>query len=167
MLVIVDYGLGNLFSVEKAFEMIKLMQRPSATTIEVAETFGAIQTALFSKTNDLFETYFYAAPDTAVDRFVDLVNFFIGVKPDKIWYVVDAYMHPDRYQEEPAKKENKENLETASPSISEKPSYAEIKQTIESSYSIIIVCINNSKRLRYNIFCAQNSVSCPPWRKHV
>jgi hypothetical protein len=33
------------------------------------------------------------------------------------------------------KKENKENLETASPSISEKPSYAEIKQTIESSFS--------------------------------
>jgi hypothetical protein len=69
---------GKSITVAEAVEMIKLMQRPSATTIEVAETFGAIQTALFSKTNDLFETYFYAAPDTAVDRFVDLVVCIIN-----------------------------------------------------------------------------------------
>jgi hypothetical protein len=74
------------------------MQRPGATSIEAAETSGKIQEILFPKGDTLFDTYFYAEPQVTVERFIDLVNFFLGVSPDRIWYMVDSYINPEKYE---------------------------------------------------------------------
>lgn len=87
------------FTQQEVIELVKIMQLPSATSIQVAETTAKIQSILFSETGELFNKYFFIEPEVAVDRYIDTINFFLGVKPERIWDIVDPALHPDKYEQ--------------------------------------------------------------------
>ncbi len=140
---------GKNVTVVEVVEMVKRMQRPQATSIEAAEIASKIQTIFFVKDDPLFDAYFFANPNETVERFIDLVNFFVGVEPEKAPYVVSAYINPDRYENFAAALETRadesagiapqfspETLAApATEPVREKISYAEIKKNVEANFT--------------------------------
>ncbi len=87
---------GKEVMVKEAVEEVRFINRPGNTSLEAAEFTSKIKNILYPKGDPQVEKYFFADPDVAVDRFIGLINFFLGIKPENIQYIVDAYIHPDR-----------------------------------------------------------------------
>lgn len=77
-------------------EVVSLYQRNSSS-IEKSNLFTKLTDILFPPNEAEAEKYFLAKPERVVGRFVDLIHFFLGVAPEKIYAMADAYMHTDRY----------------------------------------------------------------------
>ena len=48
--------------------------------------------------DEIANKYFTADPEEAKERFLDLVSFFETFTQENIWYVVDAFINPEKYQ---------------------------------------------------------------------
>lgn len=84
---------GQLVAVKDLIPEIEKINRPGVDSLETAETMSKIQTcfATYSDRPELLN--YFVKPEKSTDMFVGLVNFFLGVKPDRVLYVVDGYVH--------------------------------------------------------------------------
>ncbi len=80
-------------------ELVKEIQVISKRndSLEQAEFESKLKEIMFPN-DPLTEKYLSAEPDQAVQRFVDLVVFFDAVKEGSIWFVVDNFLNPEKYQ---------------------------------------------------------------------
>ena len=51
-----------------------------------------------SPADEMAKKYLTADPEQAKERFLDLVSFFQTFTQENIWYVVDAFLNPEKYQ---------------------------------------------------------------------
>ena len=67
-------------------------------SMEQAEFKSKLLQVLFPQNDSIFEKYISTEQDLAVERFIDLTHFFLGVDKDHIWYVVETFLHPEKYE---------------------------------------------------------------------
>jgi hypothetical protein len=110
------------FTVADLVKKIKYFNSVSDNSLAEAKFRDDLQRAIYPKEQNFLYKYFQEDKELTVTSLLNLVDFFLGVEPDKIWYIVEAYVNPDLMKESP---------ETASNS---KLNYAEIKQQMENKY---------------------------------
>jgi hypothetical protein len=109
-------------------------------SLEWTEFFAYLKGLLFTK-NDL-GAYSTTDPEEGTSRFIDIIQFLLGVKPDKIFSVVKTTLHADEYEQILAANERAEALSISPESVpseitealqpvSPRLTYAEIKNLIE------------------------------------
>ncbi|MCB9798911.1 hypothetical protein H6758_04260 [Candidatus Nomurabacteria bacterium] len=106
---------GKEYTVRDIIAEIERQEAQNADTLELAQ-FSAHLQAVFYKSDPEFENYkqYYREDhEDVINDFNSMVHFFIGVPQDKIFYVVDAFVHPDEYDIEP------ENTEKEPSTVSE------------------------------------------------
>ena len=112
---------GKEITVREIVEEIKKINQPESSSLEAAELLSKIRGILFPQNDQVFEKYITTDPGIATDRFVGLVNFFLGIEPDKIWYVVNAFLYPERYGGITAQPESVTVLKPTTPPAQSKP----------------------------------------------
>lgn len=75
------------------------IQKLGKNSLEYPQFLAKLQAAFFPKNDLLLQKYVLASPETVVDFFIGLVNFFRGVEPENIFYVLDFFVHPESYNE--------------------------------------------------------------------
>lgn len=89
---------GNSVTVQELIEDIKIINRPNADSLQNAEVMSKVKSVLVPQGDPLFDRYALTNPDQMVDRFIGLVNFFLGVEPGNIWYVVEKMFSSELYE---------------------------------------------------------------------
>jgi len=89
-------------TIAECFEQMKLLRSYNYDSIKMAEFESKLKQIIFPKPEAdlLFYEYFTVDPNTAVRRFVDLMDFFLSVGPDEIWKVVDEFIHKELGEKE-------------------------------------------------------------------
>lgn len=95
---IVGKWQGKNILVKDLVNEIKSLNARAADSMENAEFESRLQQIMFDKNNPFFETYVSTDLDTAVDRFIGLVNFFLGIDEKHIWYTVESFLHPEKFE---------------------------------------------------------------------
>lgn len=72
----------------------------SGDSLAVADFESRLRQIMFP--DEVSKKYFTADPEQAKERFLDLVSFFQTFTQENIWYVVDAFLNPEKYQNVPA-----------------------------------------------------------------
>ncbi len=117
-------------------------------SLKSAEFLAKLKSILSNK-EDVEKGFTIASADQMVDRFDTMVQFFIGVAPEKAYYLIDALFHPERYEKrEPGAETKGEELQSDVPAVdrvleedSQKmdnttpPTLAEIKNLVDSEFS--------------------------------
>ena len=70
-------------------------------SIAGAEYRNKLAQILSPKDDPVAAEYFFADINNAVDRIINLAVFFLGVNQDYIWFVVETYWHPEKYEQAP------------------------------------------------------------------
>lgn len=83
---------GALVSVKDLIPEIKRLNGPQPDSLQSAETMSKIQACFTNYNNNSQLVNTFVKPELATDQFVGLVNFFLGVESDRIWYVVDSFV---------------------------------------------------------------------------
>src|SRR3989338_10003650 len=97
---------GESISVKQLVAEVKKINAPNVSSLEVAESNAKINSILYSK--EVAEiTSFNADPLVTVDRFIGLTNFFLGVKPEKIWAILAGFERSTLVKEDDSKDINK------------------------------------------------------------
>lgn len=86
---------GKNFTVHNAIEEIQKINLLENNSMAAAELFSKIENIFFPKNDPLFRQYITIDPTTVVDRFVGLIQFFLGIDEQNIWYVVEVFLHPN------------------------------------------------------------------------
>lgn len=68
----------------------------SGDSLAVADFESRLRQIMFP--DETAKKYFTADPEQAKERFLDLVSFFQTFTQENIWYVVDAFLNPEKYQ---------------------------------------------------------------------
>ncbi len=68
----------------------------SGDSLAQADFESRLQQIMFP--DETAKKYFTADPEDAKERFLDLVSFFQTFTQENIWYVVDAFLNPEKYQ---------------------------------------------------------------------
>ena len=120
-------------------------------SLEEAEFESKLKQIMFPN-DPLANKYVTAGPDEAVRRFIDLVNFFQTFTQENIWYIVDSFLNPEKYQNAPRgealpkvaptpkaepkiETPKKEEVKlVVPPEIRSKPTLQEIKSQMESQF---------------------------------
>ena len=79
---------------------IQALDQKNADSIVRAEFMARLRDTVYPK-NPEEQKYFYSSPDEVVDKFVGLINFFLGVKAERINFIVDAFLYPENYDNSP------------------------------------------------------------------
>ncbi len=93
--VIVGVWQGKQVTLKELCEEVKLANRPTATSLEWANLFSKTETMLLPKNDSIYDAVIGVNPEDAATKLMDVINFFLGVKPENIAYVVDAFMNPE------------------------------------------------------------------------
>lgn len=93
---VVGMWQNKMVTVAELVKDIKIINQPNADTLRSAEILSKIK-QIFTQSNN--EKYALASVDWVVDRFVGLVNFFLGVEPKGAWVVADHFVNPEKYEE--------------------------------------------------------------------
>ncbi len=114
---------------------LRIINKENTDSLRSAELFSKIKPA-FTEIEPGTEAYWLVTPEVFFDRFAGLVNFFLGVEPKDVWFVVDGFMNPERYAEKPLSTEKEEIAKT----VVEQPqaaqvNYADIKNMIEARFT--------------------------------
>ena len=97
--MIVGEFQGRTVVIKDLVEEISLLnKKEERDSMAEAEFANKLLQLFVSNKDPLFEKYILTDLDTAVDRFIGLVHFFMGVDEDHIWYMVDAFMDPTKYE---------------------------------------------------------------------
>lgn len=94
---IVGSWQGKELTIANLIEDIKILNAHDYDSIKEADLKMKLKQVMFPKNNALVKKYFTVDQDEAINRFVSLVNFFLGVDGDHIWYIVDVYINPEKY----------------------------------------------------------------------
>ncbi len=86
---------GKSFTVRNAIEEVQKINLLENNSMESAAFFSKIQDIFFPKNDSIFSKYIVSDPSVVVDRFVGLIQFFLGIDEQHIWYVVDVFLHPN------------------------------------------------------------------------
>lgn len=78
-------------------EIKKLNAKPKDSMAQ-AEFESRLQQIIFNKEDKKFANYIFTDPDTAIDRFIGLVHFFLGIDEKDIWNMVDSFLHPEKFE---------------------------------------------------------------------
>jgi hypothetical protein len=87
----------NVYLSDIVKEIKILNSNKKEESLRWAELLSRLKQVLFSRSGLLAEKYIRADKDEVVNRLADLITFFIGVEKDKILYIVEGYVNPDRY----------------------------------------------------------------------
>jgi hypothetical protein len=137
----------NVTVAEVVKETIALSQSGD-DSLKSAEFLAKLKSILSNK-EDVEKGFTIASADQMVDRFDTMVQFFIGVAPEKAYYLIDAMFHPERYEKrEPGAETKGEEPQSDVPAVdrvpeedSQKmdntapPTLAEIKNLVDSEFS--------------------------------
>ncbi len=93
---VVGIWKGNSVTVAELEKEIKAVSKRN-DSLEQAEFESKLKQVMFPN-DPLVNKYTTADPDEAVRRFIDLVVFFQTFTQEDIWYVVDAFLNPEKYQ---------------------------------------------------------------------
>lgn len=74
-------------------EYLSLHKR-GASSMEGAEFLSKLDQVMFPEEVDL---YAFVEYDVGIDRFLELVEFFEKTSNEQIWFVVDAFLNPEKY----------------------------------------------------------------------
>ncbi len=118
------------------------LNRLGNDSLKVAEFLTKLKKILY-KQEDADKGYIWTSSEEVVDKFFNLIHFFIGVEPKRIYYVIDAMFHPERYENIPADAVNSPNtdevIDTLASEVAAEQnqaiSYEEIKQKIDADFA--------------------------------
>lgn len=110
---------------------IQKIERENADSLVFAEQNSRVQRIVFPKDIALDHPLYVCDPTIFSKRLLDLTSFFIGVPDERIYYVVDAFQHPQLY------KEKKVTEDSVSPSLppTENP-YISLQQDLVVQFPI-------------------------------
>lgn len=139
--VIIGLVSQNPVTVQQSINNLRIINQENTDSLRSAELFAKIKPA-FTEIEPGTEAFWLSTPEVFFDRFVGLVNFFLGVDKDHIWFVVDSFINPERYKEgsQLAEKESAiAEVVLTEPTVEEKKvskvSYADIKNMIEARFT--------------------------------
>ncbi len=93
-----------------------LLEKREASSIEEAEFISKLKQVMFPKE---VLPYIYTDPDVGINRFLELVEFFRDIDEERIWFVVDIFLTPEKYQDD-------FNKEKISVGVEEQPETEEV-----------------------------------------
>lgn len=117
---IVGITNGSNVLVKDLIVDIKKLSRTSITSLEKAEINTKIKQCFFSQKSREFEELITVKPETVVERFIELVEFFLEVEPEGIQKVVDKMLHP--------------NLGTGNETTEQNAIYSNIKRIVDKKF---------------------------------
>ncbi len=92
---VVGVWQGKNVAMDELVKEIDLVYR-SGDSLKRADFESRLQQIMFS--DEMAKKYFTADPERAKEEFLDLVSFFETFTQENIWYVVDAFLNPGKYQ---------------------------------------------------------------------
>ncbi len=92
---IVGIWQGKNIMVKDLVSEYLLLEKRDASSMEEAEFISKLKQIMCPKE---VAPFVYADKDVSVDRFLELVEFFEEVDGEKIWFVVDIFLNPEKYQ---------------------------------------------------------------------
>ena len=107
---VVGLWQGKEVLVKDLVDEIKKLNAKPRDSMEQAEFESRMQQIFFNKEDKKFANYIFSDPATVIDRFVGLVQFFLGVTEKDIWNMVDAFLHPEKF-ETPVQVDDEDNSE--------------------------------------------------------
>jgi hypothetical protein len=90
---------GEFVRVKDIVKEVRVINSHGNNSLELAKLKSRLESIFFSS-NKVFERYIYSERNILVGRFIDLIHFFLGVDEDAIFYIVDAFLHPQEYDED-------------------------------------------------------------------
>lgn len=111
---------GKNVTVAEIIKEIVALDQSGNDSLKSAEFLARLKSILYRK-EDVEKGYIIASGEAMVDRFDTLVQFLIGVEPQKVYFLIDAMFHPERYEKRDAvaKTETEPAEAVASPVIEE------------------------------------------------
>lgn len=82
-------------TVAQLVDYLQVVNQSGTDSLHSAELLAKVQLVFSDPTVTINSI---SSPDKLSDRFVGLVNFFLGVNGEQIWYVVDSFINPERYK---------------------------------------------------------------------
>lgn len=110
-IIYTDQVTGKNYTVEQFITDSNLPQI-SDDTLLLSEFFSKFQEKVEQR---IIEGDYPVDAFQVTGRLRDLANFFVGIRPERIWYVVDPYFYPQQYTEE-ALQQSGENQNNVVPS---------------------------------------------------
>lgn len=136
---------GQFVTVADYYKKIEYLNKTKASSLEWAEAKQKLEELMFPKDDEFIARFSFVQPQDAVGEFFSIVNFFIGVKKENIWSMVDMYLNPELYEQDVEQKDTDSIISEQSKNITVptdttttvmpllvKPSYLDIKKKIES-----------------------------------
>lgn len=150
----VDYKVKDLVT------EAQMLERLGNDTIKEAEFRNKLSQIYLPANNSTMKKYIMVDTDDGISFLIGIVNFFLGVEPANIWYVVDDYTHPEIVSEAspaakpavvaapklapvkpapqpqavPPKNEEAKPIPPPAPVATSKPTFAQIKSQIEKEF---------------------------------
>ena len=90
---------GKNYIVKDLIKEIKIIYAHGNDSMEVAKLKSKLESLLFIH-KEMIDSNIYYDKKKCVGRFIDLIHFFLGVDEDVIFYIVDAFLHPQEYDED-------------------------------------------------------------------
>lgn len=75
---------------------VKKMKRAGISSLEIAEIMSNVKNTFFPKDSKA-ALYAHADAVTVTEQFIGLCDFFTVYEPEKIWFLVQAYVKPELY----------------------------------------------------------------------
>lgn len=88
---------GKNYSILNAVEEIKTLGSRDSSSMKEAEFKVRLKNIMYPKKDLLIQKYFVYDSYWAIDQFIGVIYFFLGLKPEHVWYVVDGFMNPSKY----------------------------------------------------------------------
>lgn len=106
---IVGQFQGKDVTMAEIIKEIDDLNKSGNDSLKSAEFLTKLKKILY-KQEDEDNGYIMASADEVVDRFFNLIHFFMGVEPKRVYYVIDAMFHPEKYENAPVAPENTEDV---------------------------------------------------------
>ncbi|MBI2037599.1 MAG: hypothetical protein HYT15_01535 [Candidatus Magasanikbacteria bacterium] len=99
---------GKSILVKEIVSEYYLLQQRRASSMEEAEFLTKLKQIMFPKE---FESYILVDKDVGVDNFLAIVELFQEIDQEKIWFLVEMFSDPEKYQENNFKSKEKKQTE--------------------------------------------------------
>lgn len=134
-LAIVGVWKEKKYTVADLVKDVRLVGDKNVDSLRSAETLSKVRQILSQNES----RYLKISVDENLDRLVGLINFFLGVEPTAVWFVVDGFINPEKYEvngkilNEPEKEVGQQQVD----STNNRPAanYGEIKTMIEARFA--------------------------------
>lgn len=129
-----------VYTVADLVKKLKASNQPGSDSLSSAEGLATVK-RVFQGAN---KEYGIESVEVVFDRFVGLVNFFLGVEPEDAWFIVDAYVNPEKYEKTeagapgnvPENNNTNTNIATTESTVEvNQVNYTDIKSMIEARFT--------------------------------